>query len=102
LEKLLKKRGLENITQLDRYERADFERWQKALIAQPVTLESLAEFIKEQKNRAENEIANPDNSKEKDMFLKASLNIYRSFLALLKQPEVERETTEKFLKQLLE
>ena len=102
LEQLLNKRGLEDVTQLDKYEQADFKRWQQALVAEPITMEKLAEFIGEQKGRAENEIASPDNSKEKDMFLKASLNIYRSFLGLLKQPEADRKVAEEYLKQLLE
>lgn len=102
LERLLKKRKIESIVELDKDEVRDFDRWQRILIAKEIDLENLKDFIKEQKGKAEQEIANPDNTKERDMFLKASLNIYRSLLELIESPRAEKETLEKFLNQLLE
>ena len=102
IQELLKKRGIKNLSELDPAEKAIFDRWQKMLTTEDITIERLTEFIKEQKRRAEINIANPDNTKEKDMFLKASLNIYGSLLGLINSPKRERETIIKHLKQLLD
>ena len=101
IEKLLKKRGIERIEDLSPSEKETYDRWQKALSTEPITIEKLTDFIKEQKGKAENLITDADNSPQKDMFLKASLNIYRSLLGLVGSPEVEKKSLEEYLQQLL-
>lgn len=98
---LLEKRGVK-LEELSAQEKADFDRWNKTLIQEPITLGNLEEFIKEQLNKAQDQIAEPENTKEKDLYLKSCLNIYKALLGVIETPQVEKEQVEKYLKQLLQ
>ena len=101
LEAILKKRGIEDVTKLDPAEKEDFDRWNKILTQEKITIENLQEFIREQKEKMENKVADPSIPREERLELLPYLTIYKALLGLIKSPQAEKERTEKYLKQLL-
>lgn len=102
LAKLLNKRGITKVEDLSIEEKADFDRWNELLIAKEITIENITEFIKDQKSKIEDKIANPELPKEQRLDLLPYLTIYKSLLVLIQSPSVERELVEKTLKQLIQ
>jgi len=101
ISKILQKRGIKKIEDLDKGEKETFDKWEKILTTEEITIETLVEFMDSQLKVATNNVANPDNSPKKDAKLKAMITIYNSLLGIIKSPKVEKETLEKYLEQLL-
>ena len=102
LEKLLRKRNIKDVQELDTEEQKTFDRWNEILSTSQVELEDLEMFIKEQLNKAIQEVANPDNSPQKDAKLKAAITIYQSLLGFIQKPRAEKEVLVKYLNQLIQ
>ena len=101
LEKLLKKRNIKDVRELDVEEQNTFDKWNKILSTSRPEWEDLEVFIKEQLNKAIQEVANPDNSSQKDAKLKAAITIFQSLLGFIQSPRADKETLEKYLNQLI-
>lgn len=98
LSKIFEKKGIKDATELDTEEREVFERYQKILSKEKITIEDLQNFMEAQINVIE--------MKWRDYELKdkASLipyhTVYRALLDIIKSPQVERAQLEKYLTQL--
>lgn len=91
IEKLLLKRGIKDINELDEAELAQFKVWQEALTSSEVSVESITKFCQRQKDLIEAQYTNPDNSDKKDKALKHSLAVYKALLAFISGSKVARE-----------
>ena len=79
--------------------------WQKFWEQKEVTVEKIKETLKMVVNSVEIELINPENSKEKDLFLKAQLKNAKIILGLIGQSErstkEEEESFEKYIDNIL-
>ena len=101
LRKILEKRGLKDITELDASEKETFDKWQKILTEEEISVENIKEFCEIQKKSIEAQYTNPDNTDKKDIYLKAALSIYTGIINLIGSKKVAREHLVKYLEQLL-
>ena len=99
IEKLLKKRKVK-FEELDEDEKETFDKWQK-ILSEDISLETLNDFCEAQKEVIENNYTNPDNTREKDLVLKATLAVYKSILGLINGQKVERVALVKYLENLI-
>lgn len=95
LDKLLDKRGVKNIEELSKEERAIFDGYKRTLTGKTITIKDLEEFCRSQIRIIEGRFAGPDN--RYDSYLKASLHVYLTLLQALEAPKVERENLERYL-----
>lgn len=102
LKRLLKKRGIDDVTKLQPEEKADFDRWQKILSEGEITLDKIGEFCRAQKTITEKQMRNLDNSYEKNAKLVLLHSVYSAILEAITAPQAERESLEKYLNALLE
>ena len=107
IEKILKKRNIADVNELSTDEKTTFDKWQKTLTEKEVTVDSLQKFIEEQKVLLwqkldeENMKSDKDRSDRKCLYLRARINNYESLLGIIKTPQVEKESLENYLKQLI-
>ena len=101
LKQLLRKKGIEKIEELSLDEKLDFERWNTALNTEDIKMEDLVEFLKSQKSKTEDKLADHKIPKEQRLELLPYLSVYKALLALIETPKVERELAERSLEQLL-
>ena len=102
ISKILHKRGIKEITELNEEEKATFDKWQKILTTEEITMETLTEFITEQKARIDSKLSDIEYPKEKKLDLLPYLSIYKALLGLIKAPRSAKEIVIKDIKQLLE
>lgn len=100
LQRLLKKRGLDSITQLDEFEKQDFERWQGILSEGEITVQKIQEFCKKQIKIIEGQWRDLDNTKEKNDKLITQHIIYKTLLELIESQGIQKENLEKYLEEL--
>ena len=100
LDKLLSKRGIQHVEELDTEEKAVFDRYASVLRGDSVTIESIKEFCKGQIALIEAKFASNANPTD-DIYLKACLHVYLNLLKAIEAPEAERDSLEKYLVQLL-
>ncbi len=101
LEKLLKKRKIEDITALEPEEKEVFDKWNRILSEGEMTVDKIREFCESQLNVIKEQMKNTDNVPQKNERLIICLNIYDSLINLIRSPGAERESLEKYLNQLL-
>lgn len=101
LQLLLGKKGIKDVTELEPYEKDDFQRWNKILSEGEITVDKIKEFCQGQIKIIENKYLEPDNSEKKDCYLKACLGIYRSLINLIEAPSIEKENLERYLRSLI-
>lgn len=82
-------------------EKATYQKWSELLKGE-MTLDKIKEFLKTEIGRIEMEWAVPDNSKEKDNFLKAQMRILKTLSAFISSPERSREFLEQHLSNLFQ
>ena len=102
LSKLLKKRGIEKVTDLSQSEAEDFDRWNKVLSEGEVTVKKIEDFCRNQISFIETQWKNLDNSTQKNERLIALHTVYSSILSAIQAPLDSREKIERFLKELLD
>lgn len=100
IEQFFKKNNIE-AEKLTEEEKSTFDEWQKSLIAEPITIENLTGFIKSQKEKTENKLADPSIPKEQRFELLPYLTIYKALLGLIESPQAEKEAKEEYIKELL-
>lgn len=101
LTQLLEKWGITKIEDLTIVEKADFDRWNEVLNVEDITVENIEAFIRSEKSKVEDKLANPEIPREQRLELLPYLSIYKALLGLIASPKVEREQAEKSLEQLL-
>ena len=100
--RLLKKRKIENVEDLDKDEKADFDRWNRILSEGEISVEKIAEFCGNQIKLIEMQWKNLDNDIKKNERLIISHTIYSTLVNLIESPQAEKENLEKYLVELLE
>ena len=105
LQKLLSKRGIKDINELDSIppvkgvasEKESYEKWNRILIGEEVTVAKISEFCKAQIDLIESQWKNMDNEPRKNERLIILHNTYSTILKAISAPEVERAQLEQYL-----
>lgn len=100
LDKLLKKRGIEHIEELSQEERVQFDNWNRVLSKETLKLEDIETHCKNEVKKIQDKFKDSRNV-EDDRFYKACLHVYLNILALFEADQVQRESLEKHLNQIL-
>ena len=102
LNKLLEKRGIKNINELDSEEKLTFENWNRVLSKEQLTLEDIKNFCTQQVSIIESKWSDltMDEAKKKDLI--PYHVCYKNILKVVDSPKIQREALEKNLLQLLE
>lgn len=101
LDRLLKKRGIEDVTKLEEEEKANFDDWAKILSEGEVTLKTVLEFCQGQVNTIEEKFKETDKSDKENTRLTLLHSVYKTLINVISGPQVERENLEKYLNSLL-
>jgi len=101
LEKLLKKRKIDNVTKLSSEEKETFEAWNKVLSEGEITVERISEFCQGQIDVIESKWKdlNIDNKKKAEWI--PIHNVYSTILLAIKSPRSAKEALEKQLINLI-
>lgn len=101
LEKLLRKRGIEDINSLDVEEKKDFDNWQKILSKDTLTAEDIRNFCQAQKDVIQGKWTDLslDNSKKAEFI--PYFTVYSLLLQVMDSPKKERESLENMLLNLI-
>ena len=100
LEKYFKKQKI-NIEEMSSEEQMTYDKWDKILVKEGVSIEKIESFLSEQIIILTDKLINPDISDKKDLYLKAKISNYKAILGLIKLPRVEKKQLEDYLKSLL-
>ena len=100
LEKLFRKRGIKDATQLDTEEKATFENWDKILSKEELTLEDVKHFCQSQLSIIEGKWADYGIEQAKKSEFLPYYTVYKALLAAINSPRSAREALEKQLEQL--
>jgi hypothetical protein len=98
LHSLLEKLGL-SPDKLTEEEKKTYEQWSQTLSQPDVTIDDLKKFLPSYIDRLEYDLNNYENSKDKDLYLKAVLRNAKMMLAFITGPEKRREWLEKHIEQ---
>ena len=101
LQKLLRKRGIEDKQTLSVEEKVDYERWERILSGGDITVEKIATFCKAQISLIEMQWKDMGNDTKKNERLIIAHTIYSTILKVITSPEVERVTLEEYLNKLI-
>ena len=101
LQKLLHKRGIKDISELDNSEKQQFDHWDMVLSEGEITVEKVKLFCQSQLTVIEKQLANFDNTPQKNERLVIYFNVYKTIMNALTAPQAERESLEKYLRQLI-
>ena len=102
LEKILEKRGIKDVSELDPTEQETFDKWNKSLSDGVITVDKIEDFCRQQLDIIDLKFKDMDNSAEKNQRLIILHNVYKSMLGAISKPKQEREQLEKFLLSLTE
>jgi len=97
LTKWLEKRGVKDIAKLSDDDKEVYERYKTTLKGREVTLEDIKIFIAQQVGLIEARWRDYETSQEKKNELLPYYTCYKTLLAAINAPEVEREALEKYL-----
>lgn len=100
LTKIFAKRGIKDITELDKDERETFETWNKILSEGEMTVEKIQEFCQSQIDVIENKWKDLDIEQTKKAEWIPIHNVYSAILLAIKSPKAARENLEKQLIEL--
>lgn len=100
IEKLLRKRGIKDVTELTPDERATFAGWQSKLSGE-MTVTKIADYCRGQLESIERQWMDMNNSTEKNQRLIIQHTTYKALLSVISGPALEREGAEKHLESLL-
>uniref|UniRef100_A0A6M3LC07 Uncharacterized protein n=1 Tax=viral metagenome TaxID=1070528 RepID=A0A6M3LC07_9ZZZZ len=100
LTKIFAKRGIKDITELDKDERETFETWNKILSEGEMTVEKIQEFCQSQIDVIENKWKDLDIEQTKKAEWIPIHNVYSTILLAIKSPKAARENLEKQLIEL--
>ena len=101
LSKIFKKRGIKDITELDKEEMQQFEQWQAVLNKEEIQIKDIVEFCEGAKNMIEAQFGDIDMEDRKKSMLALQHSIYRTFTELIHAPTTEKENLTRYLTDLL-
>lgn len=101
LQKLLDKRNIKSINDLDAEEKSTFEAWDKILSKEEMSVGDIKMFCKTQIEIIENKWADLNTSAEKKSEFIPYHTVYRALLNAIDSPRLARETLENQLNALL-
>ena len=95
---IFKKRGIEDINQLDKEERETFEKYEAILSKPDLTLEDLKRFLESQIGIIEGKWRDYDRQNKESLI--PYHTVYKALLNIINAPQVERQALEDYLRQL--
>jgi len=98
LQDIFKKRGIKDITELDKEEQETFEKYEAILSKEDLTLEDLKHFIEDQIGVIEAKWKDYDRQNKESLI--PYHTVYRTLLDVINSPQAERVQLEKYLRQL--
>jgi len=98
LQDIFRKRGIKDITELDKEEQETFEKYEAILSKPDLTLEDVKHFIENQIGIIEAKWKDYDRQNKADLI--PYHTVYRALLDVINSNQVERVQLEKYLKQL--
>ena len=101
LQRLLEKKKID-IAELAPEEKETYDKWERILSEGEITVDKISRFCESQLGIIETQLKNFDNPPQKNERLVIYFNIYRALENLISSPQSERESLEKYLRQLLE
>ena len=101
LSKLFKKRGIKDITELDKEEKVQFEQWQAVLNKEQVTINDIAEFCQGAMNTIEAQFGDINIEDDRIARLALQHSVYKGFKNLINAPTAEKEQLTEYLTGLL-
>jgi len=101
LKQLLGRKGIGDITELEEYEKQDFERWNRILSEGEISVDKIKKFCESQIKIIENKWKDLDNTKEKNDKLITMHIVYKTLLELIEAPSIEKENLEKYIASLI-
>lgn len=100
LHNLLEKLGIK-YEDLTVEEKKTYTQWSEAFAQKEITIDDLKKFLPSYIDRLEYDLNSYENSKDKDLYLKAALRNAKMVLAFITGPEKRREWLEKHIEQRL-
>ena len=100
LNSLLEKLGL-SYDKLSQEEKKTYQEWSNVFTQAEVEIDDLKKFLPSYIDRLEYDQTSYENSKDKDLYLKAALRNAKMMLAFITGPEKRREWLEKHIEQRL-
>lgn len=100
LEKLFRKRGIKDATELDPEERKDFDNWNAILSKEELTLEDVKMFCQTQCEIIEQKWRDYNLEEKKKSELLPYHTIYKTLLVAIDSPQIARSALEKQLTEL--
>ncbi len=101
LNKILKQRGIEDASKLNEEEAQDFDRWESILSGGKMTIEKLQTFCEAQVAIIEKSWRGMEFSEDTMNRLVCCHTVYKVILEAINAPDTERETLERYLRQML-
>ena len=101
LDKLLVKRNIKDVIELEPEEKAQFDEWQKILSEGEMSVSKIQAFCQMQLDIIKGQMKSLDNTTAKNERLTIYFNLYDTLLTLINSPQAEKESLEKYLNQLL-
>ena len=101
LAKILQKRGLSSVEELDKEEKQTFDQWQATLSKDELTIQDVKDFCQNQVDIIEGKWTDLNIRQEQKGELIPYHTVYNLLLRVLDSPKDAREALEKNLQQLL-
>ena len=101
IRKLLEKRGIGSVNELDDAEKQTFEQWQAVLVKEELSAGEIRDFCRNQMNSIEQKWADYNLEREKKNNLIPYHTCYRLIVAAIDSPKSARTALEQQLTQLL-
>jgi hypothetical protein len=100
LQKLLKRKGVNEFSELTEEEKETYRKWDTILAGRKLTDNDVSLFLNTELEEVLQKLTNPLLSQREDVFLKMKLEFIRKIKLFLKTPEIEKNLIEQELKQL--
>ena len=101
LTKLLEKRKIKDVNELDKEERQQFDDWQKILSKEELTIDDVKKFCETQLEIIENKWKDYDIPQAKKAEWITAHTIYKTLLQIIESPKVGKEQLEQYLNELI-
>lgn len=100
LNNLLNKLGIKSVVDLNEEEKKTYQQWQQVLDKKEITTKEIKEFIEGQISIFTEQLLSYKNTERKDIYLKAQLRNFRTLLAFINSPEINKAFLENYLKNI--
>lgn len=101
LQKLFAKRGIEDVSELTKEEKKQFDAWDKILAEKPITIETLQTFLVAKIGAIEGKWADLGLETSKKAELLPYFVAYKALLGVMSTPATQKAELERYLSTLL-